>query len=170
MDSPASGKPAPQIDLVRLTSGSDFDHLNQLSLGDVTLVHFWGTWCGPCKMEYPHLADMVDRLNGESSFRFVSVSCEYGAEETFESLRHKTSEYFAAESIQGIAYCDPRSVTRRSVAQRLGRNAMYYPTSVLIGKDGRIAAVWEGYSESSVSEIESAVHRLLKQPPQDRPL
>jgi hypothetical protein len=91
----------------------------------------------------------------------VSVSCEGGRGETFNDLRKKTSDYFLSEGIDGPAFADPQGITRRSTAERLERGSMSYPTSLVIGPDGQIAGVWEGYAPGAVDQMESLIERLL---------
>lgn len=161
--SPAVGKPAPQLDLVALDDRPRLEHLQTFPTGSITLLHFWGTWCGPCQMEFPELAAMTRRFRNASPFVFLPVSCEAHGGETFEGLRDKTDRYFDVEGFAFPCYADPRGLTRRSVAQRLQCDSMVYPTSVLIGADGRITGVWEGYTPASVDQMESLINRLLKQ-------
>ena len=160
-DSPAIGKSAPRLDLVRLTDQPVLDRLQKIPEGKVTLLHFWGTWCGPCKLEYPELSLMATRYQSKPRFRFVSVSCEGGQGETFDDLWQKTYDYFVSEGIDGSVFADPQGITRRSAAERLEQNAMYYPTTIVVGVDGKIAGVWEGYSSDAVGQMESLVDRLL---------
>jgi thiol-disulfide isomerase/thioredoxin len=162
-DSPAISKPAPRIDLVRLSDQPNLDRVDAVAVGSVTLIHFWGTWCGPCKMEYPQLSAMASRLRASPRFRFLSVSCEGGPNETFEGLWEATNDYFQSEGIDGDAFADPQGITRRSVAERLERNAMFYPTTLVIGVEGKIAGVWEGYTPEAVSQMESLIRRLLQE-------
>ncbi|KAA1261016.1 Thiol-disulfide oxidoreductase ResA [Rubripirellula obstinata] len=157
---PAVGKPAPQIDLIKLP-GSDELSAAEIKLdGRITLLHFWGTWCGPCRMEYPELAQATESLGDQNKFQFVPVSCEGSSRETFEGLWEKTSSFFGSEGINSVAFADPRGITRQSMGQRLEQPSLYYPTSVLIGSDGKIAGVWEGYSENGIAEIVAMVKSL----------
>ena len=64
--------PAPEFTLANRTGG-------QLSLsglrGQVVMINFWASWCGPCRRELPEL----DRLHRELSGRggqVIAVSIE----------------------------------------------------------------------------------------------
>ncbi len=160
-DSPAIGKPAPQLDLVRLSEDWTLGPVRSVQSGKVTLLHCWGTWCGPCRMEYPELSAMSRVLSSDPRFVFMSVSCEMGAGETFEGLRQKTRDYLRSEGISDEVFADPTGITRQSLAERMERRSLFYPTSVLIDGEGRIAAVWEGYSPDSVSEMRTLASQLI---------
>ncbi|MGB7325142.1 MAG: TlpA disulfide reductase family protein [Rubripirellula sp.] len=161
--SAAVGKPSPQIDLVALDSGKAIDMDEAAPDGSVRLLHFWGTWCGPCRMEYPHLAETAVALSADPNFRFLPVSCESGAGETMGGLAEKTNQYFARESITSPKLADPRGITRQSAAERLEQPSLYYPTSMLIGPDGTIVGVWEGYTPEAVDQIAEASKKLLSE-------
>ena len=45
--------------------------------------------------------------------------------------------------------------------ERLERSSMFYPTSILVGADGNIVGVWEGYAPDSVDQIGSFIEDLL---------
>ncbi|TWT53702.1 Thiol:disulfide interchange protein DsbE [Rubripirellula amarantea] len=159
----AVGKPAPRIDLIELATISNVVPASIKLENKVTLLHLWGTWCGPCRMEYPELTETVAAFSDNDAFQFVPVSCEGGQGETFEGLWKKTSEYFQSENIISVAYADPRGLTRRSLAERLDQANLYFPTSILIDQSGRIAGVWEGYSPEAIDEIASLIDSLLHQ-------
>ena len=158
--SPGLGKPGPQIDLIKFAGNHDVTSADVTLEGRVTLLHFWGTWCGACRMEYPELAKATKALSDQADFQFVPISCEGSSRETFEGLWEKTSEFFQSEGIESETFADPRGVTRRSLANRLDQEALYYPTSVLIGPDGKIAGIWDGYSKSGVAQMTAMVQSL----------
>lgn len=43
--------------------------------GKYVLLHFWGSWCGPCRAENPKLAAIYQKYNGQG-FEVFSVGIE----------------------------------------------------------------------------------------------
>ena len=43
--------------------------------GEVVLLNFWATWCGPCQSEMPHLQKLQDEV-GEQGFKVLSISID----------------------------------------------------------------------------------------------
>ena len=41
--------------------------------GKVILINFWATWCGPCKIEIPHLVELQDQYKDDLVILGVSV-------------------------------------------------------------------------------------------------
>ena len=41
--------------------------------GKVTLVNFWASWCGPCREEFPHMADLYKSF-GRDQFDIAAIS------------------------------------------------------------------------------------------------
>lgn len=40
--------------------------------GDNVFLHFWATWCGPCKRELPELQKIYNEYNKDIDFIFIS--------------------------------------------------------------------------------------------------
>ncbi|MFG0261084.1 MAG: TlpA family protein disulfide reductase [Novipirellula sp. JB048] len=160
-DSVAIGKPAPQLELVRLSVDPAEMTIETMPTGKVALIHLWGTWCGPCKMEYPHLAEMAREFESDDTFEFISISCEGGSAETIEGLAEKTREYLASIAAPTDVFADPRGTTRMNVAERLEKPNMYFPTTILVDRQGTIRGVWEGYSPSGVEQMKVEIERWL---------
>ncbi|MGB0749298.1 MAG: TlpA family protein disulfide reductase [Magnetospiraceae bacterium] len=39
--------------------------------GKVTIVHFWGSWCTPCQVEFPEMQALFDDVGGNVDIKFV---------------------------------------------------------------------------------------------------
>lgn len=67
----AAGKSAPDGRL------EDFDGAGvRLAdrLAPVSLVHYWATWCAPCREEMPKLQRFVAELEGRPNFKLIMVA------------------------------------------------------------------------------------------------
>lgn len=69
---PAFAKPVPNLELADLAG-----HHQKLSAlrGQIVVLSFWATWCGPCKEELPRLSQLSDTYRGKN-VRFIAVSID----------------------------------------------------------------------------------------------
>lgn len=65
------GAPVPDINLVDI-DGKNIT-LSQLK-GKHVILDFWATWCGPCKMEIPHLIKLAGE--GKNNLVIIGISSE----------------------------------------------------------------------------------------------
>jgi thiol-disulfide isomerase/thioredoxin len=70
-----AGEAAPDFE-VSLADGQKA-RLSDLK-GKYVLLQFWGSWCGPCRAENPHLADIYARFRGQG-FEIFSIGIENSA-------------------------------------------------------------------------------------------
>ncbi|WP_294236325.1 TlpA disulfide reductase family protein [uncultured Sphingomonas sp.] len=69
---PKVGEVAPDFDLT-LIDGSHV-RLSELR-GQVVVLNFWATWCGPCRAELP-LLDQYYRIQGKHGLKVFAVATE----------------------------------------------------------------------------------------------
>lgn len=92
--------------------------------GRAVLLHFWATWCAPCRRELPALEALRAALEPEG-LSVLAVSVDGGSGEAVAR--------FAAGRAPGLdVLLDPRE----EVARRYAVGA--YPTSVVIDRQGRV--------------------------------
>jgi thiol-disulfide isomerase/thioredoxin len=137
-----AGDAAPPFDTAGLDGGrvqlSDFH-------GKFVLVHFWASWCGPCRQVTPDLKAIDDRFGTDP--RFVSI---HVAE---DDAREAAQRYVAAEVLRGIeAWSGPAEASE--AAKAYGATAV--PTMVLISPDGKVLL-----TTHSSGELMPAISKLL---------
>jgi thiol-disulfide isomerase/thioredoxin len=145
----AGGKDAPELTLKDL-DGKDVS-LAQYK-GKVVLVNFWATWCEPCKVEIPWLIDMQQKY-GTKGFTVLGVAMDDEGRSVVAPFVQK--ERFEVNSVESqMNY--PIVIGNDAAADKFG-GLLGYPTSVLVGRDGKILKRITGligYDEIS-STIES---------------
>jgi thiol-disulfide isomerase/thioredoxin len=64
------GDPAPKLEVNEFIKG---EPVNEFKAGQIYVVEFWATWCGPCKATIPHLSKLQKELGNKVVFIGVSV-------------------------------------------------------------------------------------------------
>ncbi len=49
-------------------------HLDDLGPQDLTIVHYWATWCAPCEAELPELLKFIERFKDRPGVNFLLVA------------------------------------------------------------------------------------------------
>ena len=143
-----AGDPFPALNgpgLVSLTA----EALPPLA-GKVVLVDFWASWCAPCKASFPALA----KLQADYSAKGLIVVA-VGIDE-----KPAAAAAFWKKMAAPFAGIHDRE-------QRLVREVVVpaMPTSYLLGRDGRVRAVFEGFhGEASEQRLRREIDSLLAAP------
>jgi len=58
----------------------------QIDDGELVLINFWATWCGPCRLEVPMLTDLDERYRVEALPTTVLVDREGDVIDVIEGL------------------------------------------------------------------------------------
>jgi peroxiredoxin len=116
--------------------------------GRVVMVNFWATWCGPCRIELPHL-DKLHAKYRSSGFMLLGVNIDddpNAAKALASKMGLKFPVLFDSEKKVVAAY---------------DLNAM--PASVLIDRDGKVRHLHRGYKDGVEQLYEQQVRALLKE-------
>lgn len=102
------------------------------SEGQVTIVHYWATWCAPCRVEMPIL-DAYYRRHHAEGLAMVAVSIDQGVSR--RKLKDATSRFsFPVASIDDV------KMPRRDIPVSIPVNRIYDRSGKLVfteGGDGR---------------------------------
>ena len=122
-------------------------HLSELK-GQVVMINFWATWCGPCRQEMP-LLQQIHAKYEPLGFTMLGVNVE--------------PDSAAAQNwLKGMAVSFPIVFDRKSeVSSIFGVEAM--PSSILIDREGRIRHVHRGYKPGDEAVYADLVRGLVKE-------
>ncbi len=124
----------------RTLAGAPFDLADRK--GRVTLVNFWATWCAPCVAEMPGLARLSMRLGVE----VIAVN--------FQENAARIQPFLERIGVTLPVMRDHDGSLRE--AWRVG----VFPSTFVIGRDGRIALVAVGEVDWDDPAIEARIAAL----------
>jgi peroxiredoxin len=126
--------------------------------GKVLLLHLWATWCPSCRAEIPDLLDLQRRYQPRG-FEIVGFSTDHDPDLVRRFCRRYNLNY-------RVVMLDPEAeqlfasalgVSRGEVGDRVP-----IPTSILIGRDGRISCV---YVDRDAKVLDRAISQLFESGP-----
>lgn len=118
--------------------------------GRVVVVNFWATWCVPCREEMPHLEGLW-RTYRDRGLVVVGVSEDRGGAK-------RVRKYVARMGLTFPVLLDPKGGVGRAY------RVTGLPATVLIGRDGRLAARVIGYRDWTGPDAAGLVRHLLEAP------
>lgn len=116
--------------------------------GQVVLLNFWASWCGPCRQEMPLLNVLYKRYKN-LGFTILGVNVDTNST--------KANRYLRDIKVSFPILYD----TKNSVVQKYNVNAM--PTTVIIDKNGKMRFKHQGYKPGYENEYRKEVVQLLKE-------
>lgn len=115
--------------------------------GRVVLVDFWASWCAPCKASFPVFAQL-HKDYAARGLVIIAVSVDEKAPAALAFAR-KLAPPFVTLHDRDQAF-----------VQQVGAPTM--PTSFLVGRDGRVRLVHEGFhGDASERELRKQIEALL---------
>lgn len=146
--SSASAERAPGLNLKDLSGRSQ--RLSSLR-GQIVVVNFWATWCGPCQEELPRLAHLAQTW-GSKEIQFVAVSVDETKDQA--AIPPLLTRLQVSPSANFAIWVGSSTYTLRTFG--LGE---VLPGTVVIDRDGSIVTHIMG--EAKEEDIRSAVDWLL---------
>lgn len=134
---------AVPIQSARTITGAPFS-----SAGDVTIIHYWATWCAPCRAEMPVL-DAFYRKHHAQGLAMLAISIDQGA--STGKLEQVTSKFAFP-----VARVDDVKVPRREIPTALPVTRVYDRRGNLV-----FATKGDGRTIVDTATLERVVSPLL---------
>jgi thiol-disulfide isomerase/thioredoxin len=117
---------------------------------DVAVLNFWGSWCGPCRVETPEFQEVYAEVRAEG-VQFLGLNVK------------ETSEQFALAFVDRFGIEFPSLYDPRGEVALAFRNypANTIPSTIVLDPQGRVAAVYTG--TVSQEDLRTVLDRLLEE-------
>ncbi len=140
-----AGGPAPAFTLTAL--GGEQAALSQYK-GQVVMVNFWATWCGPCQQEMPLLDQMYKKYK-QAGFTLIGVSVDKDAP--------PVKDLMARKPVSFPVLLDPTSQVSKAY------HVEEMPSTVIIDRKGQIRYIHRGYRPGDENEYQDRIRQLIKE-------
>ena len=116
--------------------------------GNVVLLNFWASWCGPCRQEMPLLEAMYKKYK-KLGFVILGVNVEQDSS--------KANAYLSDVSVSFPILYD-----NNNTASKL-YNVSAMPTTVIIDRNGNMRYLHKGYKPGYEKDYKKQVKALIRE-------
>ena len=140
-----SGSPAPTFTLAS-NSGAQVS-LSQYK-GQVVMINFWASWCGPCRQEMPLLESIYKKYK-QMGFTLLGVNVEPDTQAANEWLKQTPVSF-------PILYDKDSKVSKLYDVAGM-------PSTVLIDRRGNLRMLHRGYKSGDENEYLDTIRALVRE-------
>jgi thiol-disulfide isomerase/thioredoxin len=118
--------------------------------GDVAVLNFWGSWCGPCRVETPEFQAVYADVR-DDGVQFLGLNVK------------ETSEQFALAFVERFGIEFPSLYDPRGEVALAFRDypATAIPSTIVLDRQGQVAAVYTG--EVSQENLRRVIDLVLEE-------
>jgi thiol-disulfide isomerase/thioredoxin len=115
--------------------------------GQVVLLDFWASWCGPCRHSFPWMNQMEAKY-AEQGLKIIAISLDAKKESTTRFLKKYPANFTIGQDLEG------------AVADQYKVSVM--PTSYIIDRDGVIQETHFGFRDKDKAKLEAVIKAQLQ--------
>jgi thiol-disulfide isomerase/thioredoxin len=116
--------------------------------GQVVLINFWATWCGPCRKEMP-LLEQIQKKYGPLGFTMVGINVE---EDT------RLMETF----LKDVPVTFPILLDPANGVSKL-YNVAAMPSTVIVDRKGNVRFIHQGYVPGDEGKYQDMIRQLIRE-------
>jgi peroxiredoxin len=140
-----TGQPAPDFALKSAT-GENL-RLSEYR-GEVVMINFWATWCGPCRQEMPLLDDLHKRYS-RVGFRLLGVNIDDDARRAMQMVEELGVSF-------PVLFDDTKAVSKLYQVEAM-------PVTILLDRAGTVRYIHHGYKPGYEEFYLTQVRSLLRE-------
>jgi peroxiredoxin len=116
--------------------------------GNVVMINFWASWCGPCRQEMPLLESIYKKYN-KMGFTLLGVNVEPDSNAANEWLKATPVSF-------------PILYDRDSKVSKL-YDVAGMPSTVIIDRSGKLRVLHRGYKPGDENEYLDSIRTLIRE-------
>jgi thiol-disulfide isomerase/thioredoxin len=116
--------------------------------GQVVMINFWASWCGPCRQEMP-LLESIYRKYKQMGFTLLGVNVEPDSQAANEWLKQTPVSF-------PILYDKDSKVSKLYEVAGM-------PSTVLIDRGGKLRMLHRGYKSGDENEYLDSIRSLIRE-------
>jgi len=116
--------------------------------GKVVYLDFWASWCNPCRQSFPWM-NQLQEMYGSKGLVVIAVNVDHERDLADEFLQNNKAQFKIVYDQNG------------AIAEKYDFKDM--PTSILIGRDGKIRYVHNGFYPNQEGLYDTHINALLNE-------
>ena len=116
--------------------------------GDVVMINFWATWCGPCRQEMPLLDDLHKRY-GRVGFSLLGVNIDDDSRRAMQMVEELGVSF-------PVLFDQSKEVSKLYKVEAM-------PVTVLVDREGTVRHVHHGYKPGYEDKYLTEIRGLLRE-------
>lgn len=146
-------RPVPQsvLDMELESATGDRFRLSSYQ-GNIVVLGFWATWCGPCRFQTPVLVKLQKKFRAQG-VRMIELSTE-DPNSSVADVRHWMRTYKVNYRVGWAP---------KELASTLTQSQQSLPQIFVIGRDGRILKRFIGFNEQTEPILKRVIAEALKE-------
>jgi len=116
--------------------------------GDVVMINFWATWCGPCRQEMPLLDDLYTRYE-RVGFSLLGVNIDDDSSRAMKMIEELGVNF-------PVLFDSKKDVSKLYEVEAM-------PVTVLVDRDGTVRHIHHGYKPGYEDKYLTEIRSLLRE-------
>jgi len=140
-----TGQPAPDF-VLKSSSGKNL-RLSEYR-GEVVMINFWATWCGPCRQEMPLLDQLYARYQ-RVGFNLLGVNIDDDSRRAVAMIEDLGVSF-------PVLFDDAKTVSKLYAVDAM-------PATIIVDRDGTVRHIHHGYKPGYEDQYLTEIRSLLRE-------